>query len=85
MEIKLEDEHARKVCGLGNGVFVCSFLAISSDGFECLRGSDAEEIIYLRRLNDEMNALGINCSGPPNFVLTPDFVASKKEDDNRKR
>jgi len=79
MEIKLEDEHARKVCGLGNGVFVCSFLAISSDGFECLRGSDAEEIIYLRRLNDEMNALGINCSGPPNFV------PSKKEDDNRKR
>ena len=74
MKSKLNDEHVRKVCGLGKGVFTCSFLSASSDRFECLRGNEIEKTIYFKRLNSDKNALGINCSGPPDFKTVKENI-----------
>lgn len=74
MESKLQDEQAWKVCGLGQGVFTCSYLVVSPDGFECLRRSDAEKMIEKRRVEKDINALGVNCSGPPDFVAIKETV-----------
>lgn len=74
MENKLQDGQVRNVCGLGQGVFTCSYLAVSPDGFECLRRSDAEKMIERRRVKKDMNALGVNCSGPPDFTVTKETV-----------
>lgn len=74
MESKLQDEHARNVCGLGNGIFTCSFLVSSAGGFECVKNSEFEQTICMRRGRDDIYALGVNCSGPPDFTITKKTV-----------
>lgn len=75
METQVSIEHARNVCGLGGETFACSFLALSSeDGWVCLKGSATEAVINQRRVNKSTNAMGDNCSGPPDFTPTKETV-----------
>lgn len=72
--VNLRTEYARDVCGLGKGVFACSFLALGADGFVCLKCSELEDVIRKRRSENGMAALGDNCSGPPDFNVAEETV-----------
>lgn len=58
------------VCKFGKGQATCSFLIVSGDGLQCLKGSSLESAIRQRRQEDSMGAKGDNCSGPPDFQKT---------------
>ncbi len=58
-------------CGVGTGPKTCSFLRMATD-WECAKGTSIESIILERRESGTMNAMGDNCSGPPDFTLAPE-------------
>ena len=63
----MDETHVKEICKFGQGSVVCGFLAVGGNGFECLKGTDAEDLIRSRQSRGEMNAKGDNCSGPPYF------------------
>lgn len=67
-------EHLKNICRLGCEAFTCSYLAVGSGGFECLKGTGLEKIIVQRRAQKSMSTLGDNCSGPPNFEVKKETV-----------
>ena len=72
----LNKEHVDKVCIPGNGAFTCSYLVFSSEvrGFECAKGTELEVVILKRRAQKSMNAMGDNCSGPPDFKVAQETI-----------
>lgn len=66
----LDDKHLDEVCKLKQGARTCSFLTAGAGGFECAKGTAVETLIRRRRDAGTMNAVGDNCSGPPDFTPT---------------
>ncbi len=66
----LDKKHVGEVCGIGKGARTCSFLTMAPEGWECAKGTSAEQVINARREAGTMNAAGNNCSGPPDFKPT---------------
>ena len=58
----------KTLCKLGRGSECCSYLVMSTGGFACAKETDIESTITQRRVLKMMNALGDNCSGPPDFT-----------------
>ncbi|MFA6493316.1 MAG: hypothetical protein WCV58_04215 [Patescibacteria group bacterium] len=56
------DEKAREVCKFGQGEETCAFLALS-DGFECIKGTNAEYIVRERLADGIMKPKGDYCGG----------------------
>ena len=56
-------DHAKEMCKVGQGEECCAFLLMGADGFECAKGTFAEDVINLRLAEGTMNAKGDNCSG----------------------
>lgn len=54
-------------CKRGQGADCCSFLVMGRGGFECAKGTEAEPVLVERRKSKSINAMGDNCSGPPDF------------------
>ncbi len=71
---KLKIDWVKNVCGLGNGDQTCSFLMMGTK-WECAKGTGIESVIQNRRDNGTMNAMGDNCSGPPDFNKADDAEA----------
>ncbi len=63
----IAEERANKVCKIGQREKTCSYLAFSSGGYTCEKGSAFEARIRDRRAAGSMYAKGDNCSGPPFF------------------
>jgi hypothetical protein len=66
---KISNKQIQEVCKCGKGEECCSFLAMGSGGFVCVKGTDMEPMIFQRRFLESMTAMGNNCSGPPDFKL----------------
>ncbi|MDB5194668.1 MAG: hypothetical protein JWN50_682 [Parcubacteria group bacterium] len=67
--VVVSEEHAEKVCKIGNGAATCIFVMQSGGQWECAKGSDFERAIKTRRDDSHgMVAQGDNCSGPPDFT-----------------
>lgn len=60
-----DETFLREVCIVVQGPATCRFLVLSTDGFECAKGTIIERVIRNRAL--KMRAQGDNCSGPPSF------------------
>jgi len=56
--------HIDNVCQIGKGSITCSFLVSGPDGFFCAKGSNLEDLIYRRKIEGSIRAMGDNCSGP---------------------
>ncbi len=65
--MKIEIEQVKGVCGLGTGDKTCSYLACGA-AWECLKGTEVESTILSRREAGTINAMGDNCSGPPDLI-----------------
>ncbi len=58
-DIRLSPDEATKICKLGEGEECCAFLAVSAEGFECIRMSYPTNTTVFRRLEEgTMNAKG---------------------------
>lgn len=69
-------EHVQNVCRIAQGARTCSFLLTGGNGFVCGKGTSMENTIRAKRDQGAMNAMGDNCSGPPDFIPTgtePEF------------
>jgi hypothetical protein len=66
----ITQEHVNNVCGVGTGAKTCSYIMMSSEGWECAKGTMVERAINERRETGTMNAMGNNCSGSPDFKPT---------------
>jgi hypothetical protein len=64
----IDEKCLNDVCKLKQGAHTCSFLMVGAGGFECAKGTSIEGVVYNRRSSGTMNAMGDNCSGPPNFT-----------------
>lgn len=71
---RIDEKHLKNVCRLGGGTFTCSYLALGAQGPECLKGTGFQKIIDQRRAQKSTNAMGDNCSDPPNFQPTQETV-----------
>lgn len=56
-DVELTDDEAVIVCGLGKGEECCAFLAVTGDGFECLRMS-SNALIFHRLKEGTSHAKG---------------------------
>lgn len=63
----MDKAYIKTICQIGRGAETCSFLIAGANGFECAKGTGLEQAINERRETKAMNALGDNCSGPPEF------------------
>ena len=66
----LSDDHVKDVCRRGQGAATCSFLVVTS-GWHCAKEPEFQSVyqtIAVRRFTESMNAMGDNCSGPPDFI-----------------
>lgn len=58
-EVKLSDDEAKTICGIGQGDKCCAFLTMSPTGFECIRLSYPANVTIFKRLEKgTMNAKG---------------------------
>jgi hypothetical protein len=65
----LSPEHVRRVCRIGQADKCCIFLIAGPGGFECGKGTSAQDVLLARR--PTMVAQGDNCDGPPTFGEVP--------------
>lgn len=65
--MKIGLQQVQNVCGIGTGDKTCSYLAVGA-AWECMKGTPTEQLIIERRGRGSINAMGDNCSGPPNFT-----------------
>ena len=63
----VSNSDAKEICGVGKGSETCSFLMMGPGGWECAKGTGLEAHLTSRRDAGSMNAMGDNCSGPPDF------------------
>lgn len=66
---KVPDGHQVNICKFGKGPETCSFLGMTGNEFQCLKGSSLESVIRQRRRENSIRAKGDNCSGPPDFKV----------------
>ncbi len=64
----IPDPHLKHICRIGQGAFTCSFIGLEDGKFMCQKGTPEEKFIRTQRELGKMNALGNNCSGPPDFI-----------------
>jgi len=68
-EQKVTEKQLKEICKMGQASECCSFLMWAGDtGFCCAKGSTLEPMILERRFLETLNAMGDNCSGPPDFM-----------------
>ena len=70
----VNNEHARNVCRVGQGRFTCSYFGFTGQGGDCSKGSPEEVDIARQRAEGTINAIGDNCSGPPDFIPVKEVV-----------
>jgi len=64
MKVKtIHKEHVVNVCKLGCGEEVCAYLALTGDGWACLKVTSMRGLIDQRVRDGEMVAKGNNCEG----------------------
>lgn len=69
---KIPKEHVVNVCKLGCGEEVCAYLALTSDGWTCLKTTSMRGLVDQRLRNGEMTAKGDNCEGVSDEEPPPD-------------
>lgn len=65
--MKVEATHVQNVCRSQKPGGTCSFLMMGGDGWECAKDTPFESALRARSEKRVMNAMGDNCSGPPDF------------------
>jgi hypothetical protein len=56
-------EHIKNVCKIGQGHDCCRYLAVGTEGFECLKGTELAILLNSRVAKGTMTAQGDNCEG----------------------
>ena len=72
--MEVTKKQAEEICKIGKGTQTCSFLMMGGNGFECAKQTSFESAILVRRNAGKMNAMGNNCSGPPDFEPTKETI-----------
>lgn len=59
----IPDEKLNKICKMGQGHECCRYITVSSEGFECAKGTLLQKTLDFRASRNQMTARGNNCKG----------------------
>lgn len=62
-KVKVTDEHARRVCMIGQGVLCCRYLTTGAAGWSCQKLGSLREALDAKVVIGDMVAQGDNCEG----------------------
>lgn len=83
---KIEDKtYVRETCKLGKREECCAYLAMSSDGWACVKNTELASQIELRLANGTMNAKGDNCAGIASTPVDEKYIRPRENWDDTSR